>query len=87
LNWSHEKNEALKKERGISFEEIVFFIENELIFDIIEHPNQEKYRGQKMYLVPFNNYVYLVPYVESEHEIYLKTIYPSRKYTKMYLNR
>jgi uncharacterized DUF497 family protein len=39
LNWSHEKNEALKKERGISFEEIVFFIENELIFDIIEHPN------------------------------------------------
>jgi hypothetical protein len=40
-----------------------------------------------MYLVPFNDYVYLVPYVESEHEIYLKTIYPSRKYTKMYLNR
>jgi hypothetical protein len=87
LNWSHEKNEALKKERGISFEEIVFFIENELIFDIIEHPNQEKYGGQKIYLVPCNDYAYLVPYVESEHEIYLKTIYPSRKYTKMYLNR
>jgi len=87
LNWSHEKNEVLKKTRGISFEEIVFCIENELMFDIIEHPNQEKYKGQKIYVVPFSDYVYLVPFVESEYEIYLKTIYPSRKYTKLYFNR
>ncbi len=49
---------------------------------IVEHPNQEKYRGQKIYAVNFNEYVYLVPFVESENEIFLKTACPSRKYTK-----
>ncbi|MBF0101382.1 MAG: DUF4258 domain-containing protein [Desulfobacterales bacterium] len=85
FNWNHEKNKILKEERGISFEAIVFCIENGLLLDIIEHPNQEKYRGQKIYVVNVNGYVYLVPFVESEGEIFLKTVYPSRKYTKNYL--
>ncbi len=87
FNWNHEKNEMLKQERGISFEEIVFCIENGFLLDIIEHPNQEKYEGQKIYAVGFNDYVYLVPVVESEDEIFLKTAYPSRKYTKTYLKK
>ncbi len=87
FNWNHEKNEILKQERDISFEEIVFCIENGFLIDIIEHPNQEKYRGQKIYAVNFNEYVYLVPFAESEDEIFLKTVYPSRKYTKNYLKR
>jgi len=87
FNWNHEKNEILKQERDISFEDIVFCIENGFLIDIIEHPNQEKYRGQKIYAVNFNEYVYLVPFVESEDEIFLKTVYPSRKYTKNYLKR
>lgn len=60
FNWNHEKKQLLKQVRGISFEEIVFCIENGLLLDIMEHPNQEKYRGQKMYVVTFNEYVYLV---------------------------
>lgn len=87
FNWDHEKNEMLKQERGISFEEIVFCIENGFLLDIIEHLNQEKYSGQKIYAVNLNEYVYLVPYVESEDKIFLKTAYPSRKYTKNYLRR
>lgn len=87
FNWNHEKNELLKQERGVSFEEIVFYIENGFLLDIIEHPNQEKYSGQKIYAVNLNEYVYLVPCVESEDEIFLKTAYPSRKYTKNYLRR
>lgn len=87
FNWNHEKNEILKQERGISFEAIVFCIQNGFLLDIIEHPNYEKYGGQKIYAVHFNEYVYLVPFVESENEIFLKTAYPSRKYTKYYLKR
>jgi hypothetical protein len=53
--------------------------------DIIEHPNQEKYKGQRIFIVNINNYACLVPFVESEREIFLKTIIPSRKATKKYL--
>ena len=75
----------LKKRRGISFEEIVFHIEIGDLLDILEHPNQEKYRGQRIFIVNVNDYVYLVPFVESKDEVFLKTIIPSRKMTRMYL--
>jgi hypothetical protein len=53
--------------------------------DIVQHPNQEKYKGQKIFIINIDNYAYLVPFVESEQEIFLKTIIPSRKATKKYL--
>ncbi len=86
-NWDNQKNEFLKIERGISFEEIVLNIQlgNEL--DVYEHPNQERYLGQKISAVLVENYVYLVPFVESEEEIFLKTIIPSRKATKHYIGK
>ncbi len=62
-------------------------IEKGKLLDIIEHPNQEKYKEQRCYVVDIENYVFIVPYVESEQSIFLKTIFPSRKYTKMYLHR
>lgn len=83
--WDNEKNLLLKAERNISFEDIVFHIEKSHILDIVEHPNQEKYRGQKIFIVNVENYVYLVPFVEREQEIFLKTVIPSRKATKKYL--
>jgi len=83
--WDNEKNQLLKAERNISFEEVVFHIEKKQLLDIVEHPNQEKYKGQKIFIVNINNYAYLVPFVESEPEIFLKTIIPSRKATKKYL--
>lgn len=69
----------LKNERGISFEEIVFHIENGDELDVYPHPNQ------LMSVVAVNNYVYLVPYVESEGGVFLKTIIPSRRATKRHI--
>jgi hypothetical protein len=82
--WNSEKNELLKKERGISFEEIVLNIQlgNEL--DLFEHPNQVRYPGQKILVVLVEGYAYLVPFLENGEELFLKTIIPSRKATKHY---
>ena len=85
FSWNNEKNQLLKTERNISFEEVVFQIEKKRILDIVEHPNQEKYKGQKIFIISIHNYVYLVPFMESEEEIFLKTIIPSRKATRKYL--
>ena len=85
FSWNNEKNKLLKAERNISFEEVVFQIEKKRILDIVEHPNQEKYKEQKIFIISIHNYAYLVPFVESEEEIFLKTIIPSRKATKKYL--
>ncbi|UCM85258.1 MAG: toxin [Rickettsia endosymbiont of Culicoides impunctatus] len=85
-NFSSEKNYKLIQERDISFEEIIAAIENNCLLDIIEHHNSQKYPNQKMYLIEFNFYVYLVPFVvEDNGTIFLKTIIPSRKATKKYL--
>jgi len=83
--WNSEKNELLKAERGISFEEVVLNIQLGNEVDFFEHPNQERYPGQQISVVVIEGYAYLVPFVESEEEIFLKTIIPSRKATKHYL--
>jgi uncharacterized DUF497 family protein len=87
FSWKEEKNNLLKKYRNISFEQIVFSMENNQVVDVIEHPNQEKYKGQIFILVEKNNYIYVVPasISDSGEECYLKTIYPSRKYTSKFL--
>ena len=81
LNWNLEKNELLKAERGISFEEIALLIESGNILWVEENPG---YPNQKIYVLEIENYAYIVPFVESENEIILKTAFPSRKYTKRY---
>lgn len=82
LGWSHEKNALLKKTRGVSFEEIAFHIENDEILDVREHPNRERYPHQRVFVIELHDYVYLVPFVEDEEEIFLKTVIPSRKAKK-----
>jgi uncharacterized DUF497 family protein len=79
FNWSHEKNELLKAERGISFEEIVLLIESGHILGIEENPART---NQKIYILEIENYAFVVPFVENQNEIFLKTAFPSRKYTK-----
>ncbi len=85
--WDEAKNEKLKAERGMGFEEIVFLIACGGLLDVLEHPNQERYRGQKMFIVKREDYAYLVPFVEEENYLFLKTIIPSRKATREYLGR
>lgn len=84
-SWNGEKNRQLRAERQVSFEEVVFYIGRGQLLDVVEHPNQEKYEGQRIFIVNINDYAYLVPFVETEREIFLKTIIPSRKATKKYL--
>jgi uncharacterized DUF497 family protein len=85
FSWSEEKNQLLKDERQISFEDVVFHISQGFLLDILEHPNQDKYKGQRIFVVEIDAYAYLVPFVEDEHQIFLKTIIPSRKTTRKYL--
>jgi len=85
FSWNEEKNEPLKEERQISFEDVVFHISQCFLLDVLEHPNQEKYHGQKIFVVEIDEYAYLVPFIENEQEIFLKTIIPSRKATKKHL--
>ena len=84
INWNPEKNRILIEERGISFEDIIFCLQSGGLLDDIAHPNQEKYSHQRMFVVAVDEYVYLVPYVENDAEIFLKTIVPSRKAVKQY---
>ena len=83
--WNHEKNERLKAERGISFEQVILHIERGELIDVVEHPNQSKYPNQQMLIVKIEDYAYLVPFVEDEEGKFLKTIIPSRKATREYL--
>ncbi|MFQ5596678.1 MAG: BrnT family toxin [Nitrospiria bacterium] len=83
-SWDPKKNERLKQKRGLSFEEVVLNIHLGNEVDLFDHPNQKRYPGQKISVVLIEGYAYLVPFVETEEEIFLKTIIPSRKATKQY---
>jgi hypothetical protein len=83
--WSVEKNKQLMIERGISFEEIVVNIQQGNELDILEHPKPGRYPGQRISVVLVDDYVFLVPFVETAEEIFLKTVIPSRKATRQYL--
>lgn len=85
FGWDPDKNEWLKRERGISFEAIVYYIQQGQLLDILEHPNPKRYPNQRIFLVQIEDYVYLVPFVERGEEAFLKTIIPSRKATREYL--
>jgi len=84
-NWNKEKNLLLKRERDLSFEQIVLHIENEDLLDIVEHPNENKFAHQKILIIKIEEYIISVPFVENGSERFLKTIIPSRKLTKKYL--
>ena len=86
FRWDPEKNKHLKDERGISFEEIVLAVEEGVLKDVLVHPNQRRYPGQLVLVVSYRDYVFLVPSVEKDAYYFLKTIIPSRKATRDYLN-
>ena len=84
INWNTEKSLKLKESRGICFEGIVFYVENGDVLDDYLHPDQKRYPGQRIMVIGVGRYAYLVPYVEDEEELFLKTIIPSRKATEIY---
>ena len=86
FRWSPEKNDTLRADRGVSFESIVVAIESEGLLDVLAHPNQANYPRQRVLVVAYDSYAYMVPFVEEEDYFFLKTIIPSRKATRDYLN-
>jgi len=83
--WDHEKNNWLRSNRDVCFEDVLWYLQNDMILDVLPNPNQERYPNQHMLIIDIDNYVYVVPFEEHDAEIYLKTIFPSRKYTRIYL--
>ena len=82
--WDPEKNEQLKKERNISFEQVIFHLSQGDVWKIADHPDQTNYPGQKIYFVIIEDYTYVIPHIIEKEYIFLKTIIPSRKATKLY---
>lgn len=85
INWSAEKNQLLMAERGVSFEDVLFALQAGGLLDDLVHPNHTRYPNQRLLVVKLEGYAWLVPYVETDDEIFLKTIIPSRKATAQYL--
>ena len=83
--WGAEKNEFLRAERGLGFEDVVVAIESGRLLDVLMHPNGEDYRGRRIAVVDVGGYVMLVPYVETDDHLFLKAVIPSRKATRGYL--
>ncbi len=85
FEWNEDKNRWLKRYRDISFEEVVYYIENGGLIDSYEHPNKERYQNQSIFVILTDRYVYIVPYVEEENYYFLKTIIPNREAKKRYM--
>ncbi|MHB8446643.1 MAG: BrnT family toxin [Rudaea sp.] len=87
FRWNHAKNERLKAERHVSFEELVLAIEANGVLDLLQHSNPDRYPRQQVLVVAIDDYAYLVPFVEEDDCYFLKTIIPSRKATRDYLKK
>lgn len=85
IKWSREKNQKLLRSRGVCFEDVIVAIKEGRLLDTVKHPNGENYPNQHLYVIKIQGYVYMVPFVEETEYIFLKTVIPSRKYTKRYL--
>ena len=85
IDWNTDKNEILKLERGVSFEDIISAISDGGLIKIIDHPNPVKYPNQKVMIINIDNYAYVIPFTESGDKLFLKTIYPSHNATKLYI--
>ncbi|MDO9541981.1 MAG: toxin [Kiritimatiellia bacterium] len=85
IRWDEQKNGWLKQNRGLGFEQVAVLIEQGQVLEVMDHPDQKKYPRQKMAIVEIDRYACLIPYVDDEQGVFLKTIIPSRKATKKYL--
>jgi len=87
IEWDQEKNETVKQERGVSFEDAVNAIFEGKVLGKTDHPNQKRHPGQQIYILEIDDYVFVVPFVEDKEKLFLKTIFPSRKYTKIFIEK
>jgi len=85
FDWSIGKNQKLKQERDVSFEDVLIAFDEGRLLAVVEHPNQSVYPNQKIFIIEIVRYAYLVPFIEDGEKIFLKTIIPNRKATKQYI--
>ena len=86
IEWDKDKNKQLQIERNLSFEAIVIAIEQGKLVDIVPNPSSN-HAHQNVFVVEIENYLVLVPIVEDEEKIFLKTAFRSRKVTKKHQRR
>ncbi len=86
-DWDPQKNEKLKEERDVSFEEAISAMLNGNLLNTRKNQNQDKYPNQNIFIVNIHGYVFMIPFVEDFEKYFLKTIIPSRKETKKYLGK
>ena len=77
IRWNLLKNERLKKTRGASFEDLV----NSKLIKVMRNPKRV---NQSIMLFEYKKYIWVVPFVEEKDHYFLKTLFPSRKYTKIF---
>ena len=82
--WENAKDERLRQERRISFDDVKYLLTSEDLLDDILNPNQERYPGQRLYIVRINNGAWVVPYRQTGSYVFLYTAYPSEKFTRIY---
>jgi uncharacterized DUF497 family protein len=87
FRWGAGKNAELQAERGISFEQVVVAVEAGGLLDVVNHPKPARYPNQRVMVVAWDGYAYLVPFVEEADHYFLKTVIPSRKATRDVLNK
>ncbi len=85
IRFNVDKNEWFIKNRGVSFDQIAELLINNKIIAVVDHHNKVKYYNQKLILLEINNQLLIVPYVEEDEYIFLKTAYFNRRYKKIYL--
>ena len=85
--WDQEKNERLLATRGIGFEEVINAIFEGKTITVLRHQNVKRYPNQCLFVINIDDYAYVVPFVEDKEKVFLKTIYPSRKHTKFYIEK
>jgi hypothetical protein len=87
LEWSPKKNEELKQRYGFGFERVLVALAEGALLDNRTHPGGERYGHQRQLVVQINAYAWIVPFVQDDQAIFLKTMFPSRKATKRYLEQ
>ena len=87
FRWPPDKNDLLIQERGIPFEDVTVAVEAGRLLEIVPHPNPGKYPRQKIMVVDVAGYAFLVPFIEEEDHFFLKTIIPSRKATRDFIEK
>lgn len=87
FRWSAEKNDLLRRERGVCFEDVTVAVEAGALLEVVPHPNPRRYPRQRVMVVAVAGYACLVPFVEEDDHYFLKTIIPSRKATRDFITK